>query len=579
MNRALWTAKQPMLIAVLLMSIALNVYHVWWGLPLRSPITRAPSNGTSPGPSAGSQAQDLEDVVAWGNDEVAPMGPLVYVKRTFFDGSWSHKYPAFHFMVLSAAYAPFLTYLILSGQLSLAHLSDRWPYGLSDPTSALTILVLIARLVSVVMGTAIGALIYLITRRLFGKTPAVFAALVVVFCFPFIYYSHTSNLDIPYLFWFTLGLFFYVRLLQEDRTRDYLLLATCLALAVATKDQAYGLLPFLPIALLWFRLGGRPGGGGGLRLRERLAGLPWRPLGLALVAFVVTYALAANVPNNWQGYVRHLRYIGGSGSAPYQEFPNTLAGHLGLLSKTVSLLAQSLGLPLVTVCGVGLLWGLIRYRRVSLALLTPALSYYLFFVAVILYVYPRFILPFVLVLAIFGGKLLGDVWTASARWAWVARPVIAALLLYSLAHGASADWLFDQDPRYQAEEWIKRHVPQAAVIETYGPLQYLPRFPEHIRVQHLPLEGYVEEMFRARAPEYVLLSHAYYRRITEDQRDDFDQEEFIEALWSGALGYRVAAEFRASGLVVPDLIRSLNSRITIFERWQEGRKAGPSRDF
>jgi hypothetical protein len=39
--------------------------------------------------------------------------------------------------------------------------------------------------------------------------------------------------------------------------------------------------------------------------------------------------------------------------------------------------------------------------------------------------------------------------------------------------------------------------------------------------------------FPLRAPEYVLLTHAYYRRITEDQQDDFDQEEFIEHLWTG----------------------------------------------
>ena len=75
------------------------------------------------------------------------MGALVYAKGTFLDRSWSHKYPAFHFMVLGAAYTPYVTYLVLSGQLSLHQLSDRWPYGLREPTSTLTTMVLIARLV------------------------------------------------------------------------------------------------------------------------------------------------------------------------------------------------------------------------------------------------------------------------------------------------------------------------------------------------------------------------------------------------------------------------------------------------
>jgi hypothetical protein len=568
MNPAGRMVKQPLLVGVLLLSVCLNVYHVWWGLPLRSPVARQLSPGASLASSRGEAAQDQEDVVVWGNDEVAPMGPLVYVKRTFIDRSWSHKYPAFHFMVLSVAYAPYLTYLILTGQLSLARLSEQWPYGLTEPMTALTTMVLIARLLSVVMGTAIVGLIYFVTRRLFGSTPALFAALIVIFCFPFIYYSHTSNVDIPYLFWFTLGFYFYVRLLAESRTPHYLLLGMCLALAVATKDQAYGLLPFLPLALLWFRLGEQQRSGQTLQLGQRLARLPWRQLGLAGAAFAITYVLAANLLINWHGFVRHLRYITDAGSSPYQEFTNTVAGHLGLLSKTVTLLARSWGIPVFTVCSVGLLWGLVRFRRVSLALLAPTLSYYLFFIAMILYVYPRFVLPFVLILAIFGGKLLGDLWATSARLSWVTRPCIAILLLYSLIYGASADWLFDKDPRYQAEDWINRHVPPQAIIETYGPIQYLPRFPEHVHVRLIPLEGYVEDAFRTRAPEYVLLTHAYYRRITEDQEDDFDQEELIEGLWNGKLGYSLAGDFKASGVIAPDLIRSLNPRIVIFERGQ-----------
>jgi hypothetical protein len=289
-------------------------------------------------------------------------------------------------------------------------------------------------------------------------------------------------------------------------------------------------------------------------------------MGFAGAAFLITYVLAANLLINWPGFVQHVRYITSAGSAPYQEFPPTLAGHLGLWSKTIKLLALSWGIPLFSICGLGLLWGLRRFPRVSLALLAPALSYYLCFIAMILYVYPRFVLPFVLIFAIFGGKFLGDLWKASGRLPPVTRPAIAALLLYSLVYGASADWLFDQDPRYQAEEWINRHVTPEATIETYGPVQYLPRFPEHVRVRHIPLEGYVEEAFRSRTPEYVLLTHGYYRRITEDQEDDFDQEELIEDLWDGDLGYRLVGDFKALRGVAPDLIRSLNSRILIFER-------------
>lgn len=268
----------------------------------------------------GKESRDQENVVAWGTDEVAPMGPLVYAKRTFTGGSCSQKYPAFHFMLLNAAYAPVLGYLFLSGQISLAHLSDSWPYGLKDPVSSLTLLVLIARAVSVAMGTAIVGLTYLITERLFGGIAGIFTALILALCPMFIYYSHTSNLDIPYLFWFVLGCVFYVRLFEGGQTRDYVLFGVCMALTVATKDQAYALLPLLPVSLILSRMrrrtdGVAPSGDGGSP-----PSIPWRKLGLSLVAFLATYAVAANIPNNWSGYLRHVQHITGPGSAQYQEF-------------------------------------------------------------------------------------------------------------------------------------------------------------------------------------------------------------------------------------------------------------------
>jgi hypothetical protein len=561
------SAARRLLPWVLLLSAALNAYQIWWGLPLCRPIARESSHAARPeGSGSKKQAADREAVVAWGTDEVAPMGPLVYAKRTFVDGSWSHKYPAFHFMLLNAAYAPVFAYLLLSGRLSLAHFSDTWPYGFSDPTSSLTILVLIARVVSALMGTAVVGLLYVITERLFEAASGLFAALIVAVCFPFVYYSHTSNLDVPYLFWFTLGCVFYLRLFENGRTRDYLLLAVCMALAVATKDQAYALLPFLPIALILGRLRQERARG-----QHRATPLPWSQWGLAVLAFAATYVIAANVLNNWPGYLQHLRHIAGPGSADYQEFPNTLAGHLALLSRTISLLAQSLNLPLFVVCVVGIVWSFRRFPGTTLAILAPAVSYYIFFLAVILYGYPRFLLPFVLVSAIFGGKLLGDLWAIRRPVSWMLRPAIVLLLAYSTYRGASVDWLLREDPRYAAEQWLRSHVPATAVIEAYGPSQYLPRLPGHPRAQGLNLEGYVEDAFRERAPDYVVLAHAYYKRITEDKADDFDQEEFLDHLWHGELGYRTVADFTADGFGAPNLIPGLNSRIVIFERTERAR--------
>lgn len=527
-------SARRLLVVVLLLSATLNLYQIQWGLPI------------APGTPLG-----------WATDGVAPLGPLVYAKRTFVDGSWSHKYPAFHFIVLSIAYAPYVAYLVLTGQFGRP--TDSWPYGLANPVQALSMMILLARLVSAAMGTAMVCLIYLMTRRLGGPTAGLFAALIVALSFPLIYYAHTSNVDVPYLFWFTLALFFYVRLLQEDRLRDAAYVGAGMALAIATKDQAYGLLPGLPLGLIWYRM-------------RNAQPFPWRPLVLALGVFVGVYALAANLVNNWSGFLRHVDYIIGPGSVPYQQFPRTLMGQLGLLFRTISHSAWSVNIPLFLVCAAGIVWGLLRWRPITIVLLLPGVLYYVTFIGVVSFVYPRYVLPFVLIGAIFGGLCLQRLWSAERPLALVARPAIAILFAYSLLYGTSVDWLLYHDPRYQAEQWLRHNVRPGTDVEAFGPAQYLPRFPESLQVRRVMLDGYVEDAFRQRMPEYVLLTWAYYRRITEDDKQDYDQEKLFEHLWNGHLGYRISADFKAPDFVAPNLIPGLNSRITILQRTQQAQQ-------
>ncbi len=524
---------------LLALSLGLNAYQVWWGLPVSGPL-------------------------AWGTDEIAPMGPVVYVRRTFVTGGWTHKYPAFHFLLLAVLYAPVLLYVWLRGGFAYPG-SEEWPYGLAEPQLVLTALVVIARVVSVLMGTAVVGLVWIAGRRLFGERAAFFAAFLVAVSAPFVYYSHTSNLDVPYLFWFMLGFLCYLRLLERPRLRDGAGLGACMALAVATKDQAYGLLPFLPLVLLWTWVRQASGS----TWRARVAALPWRPAGAAVLGFAAVYLLAANVVNNWTGYLRHVAYITGPGSAPYSQFAHTPAGHAALLGRTVTLLAESLGVPAFLASVGGVAYGIMRFRRLALSLLAPLASYYLTFLALILYVYPRFLLPCVAILALFAGQLLDVVWASTGWRRRLARPVVCAVLGYSALSGASVDWLLRNDPRYEAEAWIGRHVRPTARVEAYGPPQYLPRFPPGLGVDRRELRGYVEGKFRVRAPDYVVLTWAYYRRITADHEDDFDQEEFIAHLWDGSLGYRAVADFQADPVFGPSLIPGLGARVTIFARDQQ----------
>ena len=72
-------APSPILI-VLLLSAALNVYAIWWGLP---------------------------SLRGWGTDEIVP-ATVVKALGLHFSNGWTDIYPPFHYMLLGAAYLPFL---------------------------------------------------------------------------------------------------------------------------------------------------------------------------------------------------------------------------------------------------------------------------------------------------------------------------------------------------------------------------------------------------------------------------------------------------------------------------------------
>ncbi len=109
---------------LLLLSLVLNTIGITWGLP--------------------NYADRAQDSVALMTLKGLPKG---------FSNGWESRYPPMHLFTLAASYAPYLGYLMLSGQLQEP--SRIFPYGLTDPLSSLTHLILIARVVSVLMGVGI----------------------------------------------------------------------------------------------------------------------------------------------------------------------------------------------------------------------------------------------------------------------------------------------------------------------------------------------------------------------------------------------------------------------------------------
>jgi hypothetical protein len=482
----------PTLKWVLAGSLILNATAVWWGLP------------------GGS----------WAPDELTPTLVIGAAERWFAHG-WFDRYPPFHFYVLAAASSP----LLLLERLGRVELGAAMPYAL---------LALTSRLISVAAGVGTLVAISVAGAQTFGRRAGVFAAAMFALVTPFVYYAKTANLDVPYLFWFSVSLVFYLRALQRLSTRDVIGCAAFGMLAICTKDQAYGLYLLMPFALverIWRanRDAGQPHA-----LRRALLD---RRMALAAVVAVTLFVCVHGLLFNFRGFWQHVLLITGPATGTYRDFAPSLEGRIALLRLTVDIVRMAWGWPLFLVSVAGVVVALRRResRRAALWLALPVVSYYVGFIDVVLYNYDRFMLPVCLVLSLFGGLAL-DRWLPARKRAPAWRMAVAgAAFACTVLYAATVDLVMLHDSRYAVEQWLAAHVGPADVVGFVFPQQYYPRLE---RFNHTEIASVAA--LRQEQPSYYILNADYARAEPPDSETGL----LIEGLQNGNLGYNLVFRFR-----------------------------------
>lgn len=395
-------------------STALNAVGLWWGLP-----------------------------AGWAPIELQPVLVLGAMATDYANGWWD-AYPPVHFYLLGAAMSPVVV-LDWLGRIDL------------HTTVWVVVMSVIVRLVSVAMAAGTIVAIYLCGQIAFTRRAGLFAAATFALAAPFLYFSKTANVDVPYLFWFALALVFYLLALRDDRMRDYVGLALAAALSICTKDQAYGLFLLPPVVIL----------------REK--GVNRRVLAAGAVS-IAAFLLLDNLLFNFAGFVKHVQFITGTGSSDYRLFAPTLAGRIALLRLTARLTELTWGWPVFVVSCAGVVVALVdrTVRRRAVWLLAPIAGYYLGFINVILYVYDRFTLPIALVLALFAGLAM-DRLLISRKTRALAGAALGFVFAYTFLYSATVDVLMVRDSRYTVRAWLDRQkigpddLIGANVLSTYLP--------------------------------------------------------------------------------------------------------------
>jgi hypothetical protein len=479
-RRAVWTT--------LAFSLVIFAYPFWWGVP-----------------------------VSWSLDEVWPAD--LRELRDVLSPGWSSRYPPLHIYVVAAANAP----LIAAGGLDLIDTRTEQVFSIMKG---------VTHLVSVAMAVGITAILYVCARRVTNHRVGILAGLFWTLALPAAFYAKTANLDIPYTFWCAVAVLLYLKAIDGGGVRTHAGFAAVAALAVTTKDQAYGALILPALYLAGIRARQHGGGTSGVVALARD-----RAILLALVTGLVVFAVAHNLPLNWNGFVDHVATITGEASEGYRMIDRSSpGGQLWLLGRTFQQIGWSLSWPgaLLAFIGIALALRSPVERRWAVPWLLPAISYYVLFVAVVGYTYDRFMLPLCFALALFAGLALDRLWPAGGpRWRLVSA---AALLVLVTLRTGSINLLMAADSRYEVERWMRAHVPphtRIAVVETPELLprlrRYLPTFIQY------PLDQF--EGFHA---PVAVVSDSYRRRFAPER----EEAQWHDELVAGARGYRVVFRYR-----------------------------------
>ena len=509
-------------------------------------------------------------------DSVVPLGQLARMDAAG-DRVTQYRYPPLHLKLLSVLFLP------------VRLIVNTTAIGENEKLSA-TFFILAARLVSVAMALGTLRLLVRIGKRVWNERAGLLAAILFLLSPVTLYYAKTANLDIPYIFWLTWALLIYVRILQENRTRDYLWLGLLAALAVCTKDQAYAFFILMPLPII-HRLWKKPAD-------ESSSEAPterWRKLGLGLVGFAVPFVVIHNILLDPQAFRLHVMTIIGPASEGWREFARGPSGQIRLLLETVLCLMDAWTPAGLLLVGIGLWIGLRagKGKSVKRALLVPLLSYYLFFPCVTGYVYARFVLPVILVLALFGGAGILRLWEWRRRDKAFGKAAVIALVGWVGLAGLSLNILMGNYSRYDAQKWLEKHCSAQTRICYLGEMRDMPRFNEPLDPKPLmpPGESLApERALRAKRPDLLVLSFeqghwatdsrpmrpssiirrqlrkAAFGRSPPSRADRDSTSDFHQALLRGDLGYVIKERF-ASPIApfVPEVAESVNRTIIIME--------------
>jgi len=484
---------------------------------------------------------------SWSADSISPRScGLGAIVQTYWPGHF-HTYPPLHMALLTVASLPWM------GLAATRVGSDAQALEaeLIKPLY-MTAIEAEARVISAAMALGIVLHTMRLWKRLAGRRAGLAAGAIVAANATLVYYAHTGNLEVPYLFWTTWAMVEMDRVMAGERREvQALLLAVA---AVLTKDQAAAAL-LIPMPMsLWVVPWARsrvPLARSGMILGGSLA--------------VGAYALGSGALTNPVGFGRRVAFLLGPASQTWAGYARTFRGSLSLARDAFLATPHFASWPLCLAAALGVSLaamskrGLPRARK--LAPLAAGASFALFFTLGARRSEDRFLLPPSVFFFPYAALAFDAAWTAWPRARGAIAGAAAAALAPAVLAVASIDATLLADPRYEAERFL-RGLGTGTHVEVYGGPIFMPRVPAWLVTTRPGVEPLAERQKitgivdmvdpvmdpRTRSPSVIVLATELSSIAATEpptashpfglmQYGDATSHAFFRALLDGSLGY------------------------------------------
>ncbi|MEO8294439.1 MAG: hypothetical protein ABI613_02910 [Gemmatimonadota bacterium] len=501
----------------------------------------------------------------WDVDSIAGIGPLSELHNLLVTPreGWYFAYPLFHYLLLGLVYAPYMAFLWLTGGLSSP--TAAYPYGFADPVTTLAALAFLGRAVSVLMGAGTVVCTYLAARTIWDRRTGIIAGIGMMLCGPLVYYAHAGNLDVPVLFWLSACVLSAAHIITSGLTvRRAIGFGVLSAIAVATKDQAYG--PLVPAVafLIVMHL---------LDRRAKPGSEPaWKAPAAMVIAGLAGYALANGIVFAPHRFIEHVKFLLNFEKTFVNVVhldvvrPRSLHGYAMVARDVFQAVYESMG-PVMLLAAFGGIVATWRRTRFAWLLVAMLAGYLLLVIAPIRHMQYRWAMVPALLLVFFAARLL------ALGMERPGLPRAAAWLGTVVGLGWLAAWAIDMryqvwfDARNAASEWIETHARPGDKIAFFGSVGQLPRIPRDVLPIRIDDDSLTSQRLVESGARLVLVIPDYSSRGGLE-RSQYLPEHTYEQLRDGSIGFTEAAHFKTNPILGRHLynLPIVNPPVQIYQR-------------